>query len=127
MKEFIQEKVSERFAKLPEAVQTVILSDEVADGVLKAMTDAGLSEEKMKVCNQQATLVAVGFTTTKDFKEFVTNELDLGREKADALFTAISASAFTPIRDKLLEVFDAKGIEAKETATSTTDPYRENV
>jgi len=125
MKEFNQDAVSKRFRQLPIEVREVILSDEIAFALLGAMQNAGLTQEKMKECNEQATLVLVGLSTTKEFREY-THGIFLDEDKAQTLFDTVSTQVFIPVRDSLLKAFDQN--RTPETAKNTnTDPYREAV
>lgn len=128
MKEFNQETVTKRFTQLPGAVQDLILSDTLANTFLTSMQAADLSPEKVTECNQQATLVLVGLSTTKDFKEYVVNELGLRAPIAQALFETVSAQVFIPVRDCLLKAFDQNKkvvTSEKQAGESHSDPYRE--
>lgn len=126
MKEFVQETVTKRYAQLPEEVQRVILSDELANSLRDAMLEAKLDTIQTTQCNQQTTLVIVGLSTTKEFREFIFNELSLSEEKALTLFDTISTSVFAPVRDTLLKAFD-KNTQPEQTNTPPADPYREQV
>jgi hypothetical protein len=128
MKEFNQETVTKRFTQLPGMVQDLILSDDLANSFLASMQTAGLSDVKMSECNQQATLVLVGLSTTKDFKEYVINELGLKNDTAQTLFESVSSQVFIPVRDCLLKAFDLhkRGSDTENLKEDThNDPYRE--
>jgi hypothetical protein len=128
MKEFNQEQVTKRFTQLPGAVQDLILSDALANTFLASMQTANLSPEKVTECNHQATLVLVGLSTTKEFKEYVMNELGLRAPVAQILFETVSAQVFIPVRDCLLKAFDQNKTaiaDEKQPETSHSDPYRE--
>lgn len=135
MREYNQETVSDRFVKLPESVQDAILSDTLTNEIRKATEAAGISGENKKRCVEQITLVSVGLSTIKDFREFVQTSLKLPREKASSFEDAISKNVFEPIKRALVvalqnppqggSVTTAVNGTMGETSTKSVDPYRE--
>jgi hypothetical protein len=106
------------------------LSDDLTDIFSTILDSAGLSPEKRTECNQQATLVLVGLSTTKEFKAYIVDDLKLDTATAQTLFDSISANIFIPVRDCLLRAFDTiKNSETKQVSKEDThsDPYREQM
>ncbi len=127
MKKFNQEKTTERFRQLPDSVQNVILSEKLADALHKAMHSAKLSESDIKTCNQQATLVMVGFSTTSEFQKYIKSELPLGAGSAETLFDDIKSNVFNHVRKALMEILNNNPAQSKRESTSETDPYKEQL
>lgn len=137
MKEFVQETVSKRFQKLPEEVRDTILSDDVTNALANAMRTAQLTEEQTQSCNQQATLVAVGLSTSKDFEEYVKKNLSLDDTAVTKLLEDVNAHVFSLVRNSLMQVLQTRKSEDKkndqqkngvgEKKEQTVDPYREPV
>jgi len=127
MKQFDHKQVRQRFLTLPESVQDAILSEELADAFAAAMTHAGLQGDRMRVCNQQATLVAVGLATTVEFEAFVKSDLRLDETRANKLLGAVHASVFTPLRKALVTALEQKKRVSTDAAVSAaqTPPTRE--
>ena len=135
MKTFDQKTVTERFARLPDGVKDIILSDVTTESI-RALTEvAGLGEKDKKVCIEQITLASTGLSTTKDFKVFVTSELPIDPQKATALFEGVVQHIFNPVREALLLSLGTVA-DNKSSATALPnegvhggldDPYRTQV
>ena len=135
MKTFDQKTVSERFARLPDGVKDIILSDATTESIRTLTEAAGLEEKNKKVCVEQITLASTGLSTTSDFRTFVTSELNIDPQKATALFEGVVQHIFNPVREALLlslgTVADTNKPSGtalqKEDVPGGTDPYREQV
>ncbi|HCC04779.1 TPA: hypothetical protein DEP58_00555 [Patescibacteria group bacterium] len=135
MKTFDQKTVTERFARLPDGVKDIILSDVTTESI-RALTEvAGLGEKDKKVCIEQITLASTGLSTTKDFKVFVTSELPIDPQKATALFEGVVQHIFNPVREALLLSLGTVADTNKPSANALPnegvqgglDPYRAQV
>lgn len=134
MKTFNQEETTKRFTKLPESVQELILSDEIADAIGNATDSAHITGEKKRECIEQITLVSVGLSTTKDFHDYVQNTLLLPEEIASAFEEQVTQDIFHPIKRTLLnalENINSSKIPSPENYTTSpsaqeaSDPYKE--
>ncbi len=120
IKKFEQEKVTERFSRLPESVQDIILSDETTSSLHKILNDKKIDKEKQKEFNEQITLTMIGLSVKNDLKEYMLSSLNLDENTVNTIYQKIDSEILSKIRDALLTELDKK----KET-NSATDPYRE--
>lgn len=131
MKTFDQKTVTERFARLPEGVKDVILSDSTTESIREIMKEAGLEGETKSACIEQITLASTGLSTTKDFKDYVMNDMNLDPQKANTLFEKVVHKIFNPVREALLLSLGTtpeeppQGSEPVSTKDTGSDPYRE--
>jgi len=102
MRPFDQDKVSEHFSILPGNIQDGILDQKPANALRDAMEGAGLTPGQVKQCNQQATLVVVGFATEREFRQAVIDGLGIERSRAEQLVADIEERVFMPYFTKLL-------------------------
>lgn len=138
MKTFDQKTVTERFAKLPEKVKDIILSESTTESIHTITATANLEGENKKKCIEQITLVSTGLATTKDFKGFVDSELSLSPVDATKLYEGVVQYIFSPVREALIDSLGKKTDNkeessapntpsTKETVSKNTDPYKEQL
>ncbi len=126
MKKFDQDIVTKRFSQLPESIQDMLLSEDMSDVLKNSISKSGLEDSKKKEFKQQITLVSVGLSTSKDFKEYLVSLFAENTAKVDEIYNYVTENIFIPIRNTLIkELENNKKVKQNTEKEETTDPYKE--
>ncbi len=125
MKNFDQDIVTKRFSQLPESIQDMLLSEDMSDVLKNSINKSELEGFKKKEFKQQITLVSVGLSTSRDFKEYLVSLFANDSKKINEIYEYVTKNIFIPIRNTLINEIENNKKVKQNTEEKTSDPYKE--
>jgi|SRR3989344_349282 len=101
MKEISQEKVVERFESLPEALQNIILGDEISNFVAKASPKNNLSIAEATILSTLLGDFVMSFATEEEFVKEVQANLGLQEAPARAVLNEFRSNVLAPVLNNI--------------------------
>lgn len=101
-----EEAVEERFASLPDHIQTLLASEQPARLVTQIGKSHFLGREKVEGLQQIVTLILLGFVNLRDLKQELSEQLFLNYTNTVSLAKELEAEIFAPIRNELEQIYE---------------------
>lgn len=110
MDEDIAQKIRTRLAELPEDVQQAVTSADVGQRIQKLGAKHSLHVDQIGALGDETYMVMLGFTDPAEFDDTLTSQLNIPKEKAEALAQDVSNEIFMPIRESMQEFMEERAI-----------------
>ncbi len=130
MDQDINKILEEQFAKLPENIQTAIVSAEYRTKLQEITQRQKLLIDQAGKLEMETTLVMIGLEPLADFVANIQRELELPILRAKEIATDVSENIFKPIRESLRAINEAvenedEVREMSETIERTAELHKE--
>ncbi|MDO8572809.1 MAG: hypothetical protein Q7S11_03525 [bacterium] len=95
------EYTKEKFKKLPQNIQQLLLSDDVGIDVQLIGRDTGITPEQALDVEDEVVSVLMGTSHPKDFIRNIVTKIDVDQEKARAIAEKVNEEIFQPVKESL--------------------------
>ncbi len=106
--EYTQEKLKEKFQKLPKDLQQILLSEDLGVGIQLIGRDASITPEQALDIEDEVVAVLVGTSHPKDFIRNIQTKIGVDGEKAHAIAERVNEEIFQPVKESLKIVHNIK-------------------
>jgi hypothetical protein len=106
-----QKIISEQLAKLPKSIKDAISSIDLEDKIKKIANKNMLHIDQAGDLINETIFVMLGLEPTSDYKENIRRELNISRDRAQAITADIDKEIFVSIREVLKDITNKKETE----------------
>jgi len=112
-----QEKLIDRYDKLPEDVQSAIFSSESAEIIQKIGQDYKLNIRQVGILADEAGLLMLGVNSPKEFVQNLNKRLEVDKDTVQKIVREINTRIFAKIRESLRKIHGISEEKKDETGT----------
>src|SRR3989344_3410236 len=127
MDQDLTKKIKDRLEELPEDTRKAVQSADVDKKIQEIGAKNALHLDQIGNLGDETYMVMLGFTDPAEFAENLAKELNVPKEKAEAVAQDVSASLFVPIRESMQQFMEERALheavlEESKTPAAQTPP-----
>ena len=110
MDQDLTKKIKDRLEELPEDTRKAVQSADVDKKIQEIGAKNALHLDQIGNLGDETYMVMLGFTDPAEFAENLAKELNVPKEKAEAVAQDVSASLFVPIRESMQQFMEERAL-----------------
>jgi hypothetical protein len=118
-----QEIIKEQLKKLPQNIRNAISSIDLGDKIRKIANKNMLHIDQAGDLETETVLVMLGLEPTADYKENIRRELNISRDRAQAITADIDKEIFMTIRESLKKISQEEVAKEETSAETIEKPH----